>query len=73
MSLCVQWTHQCVRIQEDTFTVLGQGPAVDLGEGDAELRTSQQGQVETVLAVHHVHRDDLVKHILKSEPDEVSR
>lgn len=65
-----QWTHKCVSIQEDTFAVLGQSPAVDLGEGDAELRTSQQGQVELVLTVHHIHHDDLVKHILQGEPGE---
>lgn len=68
-----QWTHKCVSVQEDTFAVLGQRPAVDLGEGDAELRTSQQGQVDTVLTVHHIHYDDLIKYILQGEPDEIWR
>lgn len=67
--LRVQWTHQCVRVQEDTFAVLYQGPAVDLSEGDAEVRTSQQGQAEMVVAVHHVHCDDLIEHVLQRQPD----
>lgn len=71
MLLYVQRTHKCVSIQEDTFAVLGQSPAVDLSEGDAELRTSQQGQVETIPAVHHIHCDDLIKHIVEGKPDEI--
>lgn len=71
--MLVQWTHKCVSIQEDTFAVLGQSPAVDLGEGDAELGTSKQGQVEMVLTVHHIHHDDIVKHILKGKPGEAQR
>lgn len=73
MLLYVLMTHKCVSIQKDTFAVLGQSPAVDLSEGDAELGTSQQGQVETVLTVHHIHHDDLIKHILKGKPDEIER
>lgn len=69
----VPMTHKCVSVQEDTFAVLGQSPAVDLGEGDAELGASQQGQVETVLTVHRIHRDDLIKHVLKGKPDETER
>ena len=43
---------------------------MDLGEGNAKLRTSQHEQVGMVLTVHHVHHDDLVKHIAKGEPNE---
>lgn len=45
-------THKCVRIQEYTFGVLGQSPALDFGEGDAKLWTSQQRQMEIIVTVH---------------------
>lgn len=68
MALLVRTTYQSVSIQKDTFAVLGQSPAVDLSKSDAELGTSQQGQAEMVLAVHHVHHDDLIKGGLKRKP-----
>lgn len=65
---CCEWTHECVCIQEDALAVLSQSPAVDLSEGDAEFGASQQRKVEFVPAVHSVHRDNLVKCILKGQP-----
>lgn len=65
-----KFTHECVCVQKDTFAVLGQCPAVDFGKGDAKLRTSQQGQVHIVSAVHQVDLDDLVKHVIEGDPGE---
>lgn len=58
-------THQRIRIQENTFAVLSQIPAVDLGEGDTKLRTSQHGQTKLVLTVLHIYCDDLIKYVFK--------
>lgn len=69
MSVCL-CSHKSVSIQEDTFAVLSQSPAVDLGVGDAELRTSQDRQVDLVLTVHQVHREDLIKHVLQGKSTE---
>lgn len=55
-------THQCVCIQEDAFAVMGERPAVKLGEGDSEVRSLQKGQVDVVSAVYEVHLDDLIEH-----------
>lgn len=66
-------TYECICIQEDTLAILGQCPAADLGEGGAELRTSQQGQAEWVSAVHHAHCDDLIEHIVQGNPDWIER
>lgn len=41
---------------------------MDLSEGDAELGTSQQGQVQTVLAVRRIHYDDLIEHTPEAKP-----
>ena len=45
-------THQGVCIQEDTFAVMGERPAVKLGEGDSEVRSLQKGQVDVVRTVY---------------------
>lgn len=65
---CAQCTYKRVSIQKDTLAVLVEGPAVDFSESDTKLRTSQKRQVETVLAVHHIHHDDLIKDGLKRKP-----
>lgn len=62
------WTYQCVGIQEHAFAVLSQGPAVNLGKGDAKLRTSKRGQVQTVPALNPVHHDDLIKDAVEGAP-----
>lgn len=67
-----KFTHERVCIQEDTFPVLGQCPAVDFGKGDAKLRTSQQRQVRMVSAVHQVDDYDFVKHIVEVDPGKTS-
>lgn len=63
-------TYKRVGVQENAFAVLSQRPTVNLGEGDAELGTSQGGQAQTVPAVHAVHCDDLVEDAAEDVPDE---
>lgn len=41
---------------------------MNLGKGDAELRTSQRGQVEPVPALDPVHHDDLIKDAVEGAP-----
>jgi len=53
-------TYQSVGVQEDALGELGQSPAVQLGEGHAEVRSGQEGKVCGVVAVEDVdERDDI--------------
>lgn len=61
-------THQSVRIQEDTLAVPREGPAVQLGERDAQLRPPEQGQAHGVRRVRQVHLHDLVEHPRQDDP-----
>lgn len=62
--------HQGVRVQEDALPVARERPAVQLGQGDAELRPPQEGQVHVVGAVDQVHLDHLIEHLGEDEPAE---
>lgn len=66
-------TYKCVGVQEHAFAVPSQRPTVDLGKGDAELRTSQGGQAQTVPALHLVHWDDLIEDAAEDAPGGVER
>lgn len=56
-------SYQGVGIQEDALGVLREAPAVQLGEGDAQLRAGEQGQVRRVSWVQHVYADHLLEHL----------
>lgn len=60
--------HEGVCIQEDTLVELGESPAVQFGEGDAEVGTREQRQVHSVLRVQHVHKVHLIKNSLQLIP-----
>lgn len=62
MLLLVQCApHQRVCVHEHTLAVVGQSPAVQLGERHSQVRTLHQGQMSHVTRVHNVHHTDLVK------------
>lgn len=44
---------------------------MNLGKGDAKLRTSKRGQVQTVPALDPVHHDDLIKDTVEGAPGDV--
>ena len=56
-------TDQRVGVQEDTLGVLGETPAVQLGEGEAEVRSGEQGKVLGVSTVEDVHLHHGVKRV----------
>ncbi|TNN78293.1 hypothetical protein EYF80_011533 [Liparis tanakae] len=51
----------CVGVHEHTLAVVCEAPAVQLGEGHAEVGTLHQRQVSRVARVHHVHQEHLVE------------
>jgi len=53
--------NEGVSIQEDTLGVLGEGPAVQLREGDAQLGTVHQHEVGEVTTVQGVYHHYLIK------------
>lgn len=61
--------HQHIGIQEHTFGVVCEGPTVQLGEGDAQLRPLHEGQVGWVAGVQHVHHHHFVEHPLEQRPE----
>ena len=54
-------TYQRVCVKEDALGVLDQFPAVEFREGDSELWTFQELQMDRVVAVKLFHVDNKVK------------
>lgn len=54
--------HHSIGVQKHAFGILSQAPTVKLGEGHAQFRSFQQGQIDLVLAVEQRH----VHHLIKS-------
>lgn len=57
-------SHQGVRIHEHTLAVVCEGPAVEFGEGDTQVRTLHEGQVSRIARVHDVHQANLIENTL---------
>jgi len=55
-------TYQSISIQEDALGILRQAPAVQLCERYAELGSTQQRQVCSVLTVQDINDCDEVEH-----------
>lgn len=53
--------YQCVCIQEDALAEPSELPCVELGEGDSQVGSLEQGQVLGVFAVDQVHVNHLVE------------
>ncbi len=56
--------YQCISIEKNTLFVLGQLPAVQLREGDAQFWSGQQSKIFSVTGIDDVDFSDLVEHIL---------
>lgn len=52
---------------------MGEGPTVELGEGDPKLRPLQKGQVDVVCTVNQVHLDYLIKNLREDNPGKDTR
>lgn len=62
--------HEGVRVQEDALVEVGETPAVQFGEGDAQVGTREQRQVHSVLRVQNVHKVHLIENCLQLIPFE---
>lgn len=63
-------SHQCVCVHENTFGIMCESPAVEFGEGDAQVRPLHHGQVRRVAAVQHVHQPHLVVDSPQHRPED---
>jgi len=60
--------YQRVGVHKDALAELRQAPAVKFGEGYAEVRSRQQLQVVSVIAVEDVHDRHHVKQLFQLMP-----
>ena len=55
-------SYQCVSIQEDALAELSESPTMELCEGDPQVGSGQQSQVDRVPTVQHAHLFDHIKY-----------
>jgi len=65
--------YQRVGVHEDALGVLRQSPALQLGEGEAQLRSTEQLEVGRVLTVQNVHVHHRVERVQQLVSDSVTR
>lgn len=63
--------HHSVGIHENTLGVMREGPAVEFGEGHAQVGSLHHGQVCCVATVQHIHHPHLIVDPLERRPNDL--
>lgn len=53
--------HQRVCVEEHAFLIIGQRPAMQLGESHSQFGTTHKGQVSLIFRIQHIHYFNIIE------------